>query len=102
MSNAVKIQQLREEIAKLEEQDKIFNAMSDEEKLAVTLHSKLCHFDHTDQCGWGYEMSGGRHQWSGSTHASWLKKATKMMHQCRAHDISADVAIKIITIANEL
>lgn len=40
--------------------------------LAVLAHDTCCAWNHTDGCGWGYEMSGGQHVWDGSEHQRWL------------------------------
>lgn len=71
--NTEKINKLKEEIASLEKEDKEYNALSVEQKVAEELHKKLCHWNHTDGCSWFYES------WDkpslNSTHGEYLKKA---------------------------
>lgn len=50
------------------------------EILAVDLHRHLCHWDHTDGCGWEYEITGaGEHSWGGMSHERWLAKAKSLL-----------------------
>jgi len=51
--------------------------------LAVELHKMFCHWNHTDECGWFYEIATGPHfaiiaDWSLPSHKSWLGKAKKV------------------------
>ena len=32
--------------------------------LASWLHEVFCNYDHTEGCGWGYEVSNGEHSWA--------------------------------------
>ena len=52
---------------------------SREEQLAVFLHSKLCHYNHVEECGWSYEIKNGVHNWNGCDHKRYLEKAKKML-----------------------
>ena len=47
----------------------------DTKDLAALLHDKLCKDNHTDGCGWFYEIRNGVHEWNRDTHAGWLNKA---------------------------
>lgn len=41
--------------------------------LAIRSHDLLCSWDHCSGCGWGYEMEGTKHHWTGWAHNRWLK-----------------------------
>lgn len=82
-------------------------------ELAVLLHSKLCHANHTDGCGWGYEYErevapskyghgmvtqakegpDGKTitDWTGYHHRTWFARATKMVES-----LEPDVPIGVI------
>lgn len=50
--------------------------LTEEQKLAILLHSKFCHLNHEDGCGWHWEMEkDGSHKWDGYAHLEYLKKA---------------------------
>lgn len=107
MRHTAKIEELRKQIEKLEEEERIelelLSSMTEEQRLAVELHNTLCTHNHIDACGWEYEVSNGKHDWAnGGAHSRWLGKATKMVHLCKNHNIDIDVACKIIKIANKL
>lgn len=55
MNNIEKIKELEEEIKKLKIQQNEFNSLPEEQRLAEAMHSKMCHSNHTDMCGWHYE-----------------------------------------------
>lgn len=50
---------------------------SEEENMAIYLHSVLCHLNHTDMCSWYYEMKhdGLEDDFSKYTHKKYLEKA---------------------------
>lgn len=49
--------------------------MNVEERLAVDIHSALCHYNHADGCAWDYEIRNGLHDWSKYAHSLWLRRA---------------------------
>ena len=53
------------------------NTYSEEEKIAIYLHSILCHMNHTDMCSWYNEMKHDRLEddFSRYNHRIYLKKA---------------------------
>jgi len=104
MSNAEKIAQLRAEAAALEAADKAFDVLPEEYKLAITLHSLLCHWNHTDGCSWEYEKYEGPNKdinWNGHAHAEYLRKSRKILSFCNCNKISPEDAIKILEISKE-
>ena len=106
MSNKDAIAKLRAEADALEAADKAFNALPEDQRLAITLHSLLCHWNHVDGCGWEYEGTHnweGRatHDWNGHAHSRYLAKAHKMLACCKLHKISGADAIEILKIAQD-
>lgn len=77
--NKDRIDELKAEIAKLEEEDASFLAMSGDQQVAETLHSMFCHTNHEDGCGWFHEMNRGKHVWSGHAHKRYLEKANILL-----------------------
>lgn len=96
MSNSKKIAELKSEIEILEAKDKAFMEMPKDEQLASIMHSMLCTHDHTEQCGWYYEIRSNKPDWTGHAHARYLNKARKVIQTSKEQDVSADVAIEII------
>lgn len=73
------IEKQKKLLEELEAKKKKEMAMSPAQRLAVWLHDSQCHYNHTDQCGWGYEITGGNHDWSRRTHADYLAKANTLL-----------------------
>jgi hypothetical protein len=94
--NADKIAKLQKEIDELQKVDALFLAMTDEEKLAEALHTLLCRWNHTDGCGWHYEIRGGQHDWAGSSHGPYLTKARGVMAFCKSHRLNPNEALDFV------
>ena len=60
-----KIAARKAQIAKADSESKKNGPLTD---LACKLHSVLCTYDHTDGCGWYYEILKGVHNWQGNAH----------------------------------
>lgn len=57
--------------------------------LAIDLHSTLCHSDHTEACGWEYEIKGRtEHQWDRYTHERYLTKAEALLARFPGLDVA--------------
>jgi len=69
------IEEKRSQLQKLQDEQKNIQLSGPEYVLAVELHEKLCHWNHADGCGWYYEIHDGVHDWNGSAHKSYLRKA---------------------------
>lgn len=50
--------------------------MSDTYNLAELLHKKQCHYNHVDQCSWGYEKT-----WDEYTHTRYAEKAKAILEK---------------------
>lgn len=48
-------------------------------QLAIMLHTKLCHDNHTDRCSFYYEIKGIEDDWTAYTHKTYLEKADNML-----------------------
>lgn len=106
MLNTQKIADLQNQINELEAADAAFKAMGEIPQLAVALHDTQCRWNHTDGCGWYYEMHTNKlgvkvHHWDGQTHDRYLKRAHKLADCCKGLDISLESAITVISIAKE-
>ncbi len=49
-------------------------------ELAILAHDALCSWNHTDGCGWMYEMTNGQHAWGSYAHQAWLKKVDALVN----------------------
>ena len=78
-------EQRRQEIANLqsrlvqlqkeEHDEEVSSQIPQEERdLAEILHDKMCHANHTDGCGWGYESN-----WQHGVHNEYLTKARRLL-----------------------
>ena len=101
MSNVDKIQQLKHELAKLQAEDDAFDAMAEDEKLAVNLHDMLCRANHSDGCGWFYEIPKGEHNWAGSAHEPYLTKAHSVMQFCDIHKVAVETVVNLVRLLRE-
>ncbi len=101
--NAEKIAKLRKEADELEAADRAFQALPDEYKLAITLHGMLCRWNHTDGCGWFYEIVKGVDNWNGSAHEPYLTKARHVIAFCNRNrnSITTDDAINLLKLVKE-
>lgn len=48
-------------------------------KVAIYLHDNFCSGNHTDGCGWGYEICDDIHDWKAFAHTSWLRFAEQFV-----------------------
>jgi hypothetical protein len=75
---------------------------SPDKKLATSLHSILCKYNHTDGCGWFYEFKDKKDDWGASSHGEYLKKAQNLIHKCKDLNIEPESAIDIVRMVNRL
>ncbi len=110
MSNAEQIRKLEKQIAELKEADERFAALNPAHRLAITLHSTLCHHNHTDGCGWEYEMlprtqgtvgPNNNHNWNSHTHNHYLQKAYMVRSFCDNHNIDLTKIIDLAKLLKE-
>lgn len=73
-----------------EKRNAYLNNLPKDKRLAMKLHHKFCHDNHTDMCGWFYEIKNGEDVWTDSEHSRWLKKANELL---RVSDFDTIVSI---------
>lgn len=65
------------------------------QELAILLHDKLCRWNHTDGCGWYYQISNENgHDWCGYEHGRYLTKARNISKLCAKHDIKIETVLE--------
>lgn len=86
-----KIKALEEELSKVQEYEQKLESGSPV-ALAELLHSKKCHWNHTDGCGWEYES------WERPGHArnEYLAQAEKLLNAATTEKIPVKTLIKVI------
>ena len=76
---------LKKEIAEREKNNNIaYNEQITKSKIgqfAIKLHKKRCMWNHTDGCGWYYEMIGNTDNWDGDSHRRWKNTATQVLNR---------------------
>lgn len=55
-------------------------------QLAIFLHKRLCHCNHTDQCSFYHEIKGVEDDWTRYAHKEYLKKADKMLEGIKSKE----------------
>jgi hypothetical protein len=71
---------------------------SPDHQLAKELHSMNCTWNHTDGCGWYYEMKNKQDDWTGHAHGEYLKKAQRLIHKCQDDGVTVEQAIALYKI----
>lgn len=90
-----KIKQHKADLAKLEKDLVTAKLESPDHQLAKELHGMLCTWNHTDGCGWFYEMKNKEDDWSRPAHGEYLKRAQKLIHICDKDGIQVERAIEM-------
>lgn len=86
-------ERLRQELAELEAEEQRLLSLSDDARLAEELHAMQCNWNHTDGCGWFYEVHKSVVDWHGHSHARWLHKAREVMKVLP--DMSVDEILRV-------
>lgn len=81
------IAQRREDLARAREQHEKTDPVY---QLAITLHDKLCAWNHTDGCAWMYQINKGVHDWNAHEHQHWLNKAVVIMNRVNRAPITCE------------
>jgi hypothetical protein len=90
-----KIVEAEKAIEELKAKREALIAERPETRLARELHSKLCAWNHTDGCGWFYEMKDGVDDWRGDAHSRYLTKASTFIKMCERKGISTDDGLEM-------
>jgi len=83
-------EELEKELQRRQTEKNRLNELGPEKRLAETLHSMLCHWNHTDGCSWYYETWEAPNN---NTHMRYLDKARKALEIA-----DEDTIIKILSI----
>jgi hypothetical protein len=75
---------------------------SPDQQLARTLHTMLCGWNHTDGCGWFYEMKNKEDDWNGHEHGEYLKKANMLIRRCQKEGIEVDKVMEVYKMVKDL
>lgn len=75
-----KLQQERERAVKREA---VFKTLPLDQRVAIILHKCQCFQNHTDGCGWFYEIKGETHDFTRSEHRHWLGKAQRAIDRLK-------------------
>lgn len=73
------VAELKKKLLLMKEQESV---MTPAHKMAIVLHKRLCHHDHTEGCDWYYDIKNGVHDWNSrhyGSHAEYLQKAEKVI-----------------------
>lgn len=72
--------------------------LSPQQKYAIALHDALCRHNHTDGCGWMYDVDSTTqiHNWNGAEHQRWFTKAGMFRTYCSDNRIPTDDAVKVL------
>jgi hypothetical protein len=85
--------ELASELDDLNAEEERLLSLSEDRRLAEALHSMQCRWNHTDGCGWFYEIQKNVVNWNGWAHAEYLKKAHKAMQMLP--DMSVDEILRV-------
>lgn len=95
------IQRREKELIELKRKHVAIKAEPKNQKLARHLHDKLCNFNHTDGCGWYYEIRNGIDDWSGHAHSAYLTKANLLLTAAKTPGpVDVHRIIKIVNIVS--
>ena len=97
-----RIAEINSELLELKEQKRQIAKLKDDQRLAIELHGILCHWNHTDGCGWEYEINDGIHQWDHASHAPYLEKARKLIKFGKKHSMKISDLIKVACMLREI
>ena len=92
------IQKLKDDLKKLEDEREAMVTMPANQRLAIELHGGTCTWNHTDGCGWFYEMRDGIHDWSGSTHKRYLNSANTILGKMKQRGIEEGLVPALVEI----
>jgi len=70
--------------------------------LAMEMHEHNCTRNHTDGCGWHYEITKGVHDWTGNSHSNWLAKAQKTLQLAEEKGYSEEKVFELFKIFSQV
>jgi len=102
-----KMEALKKEIEETKKGVADFEALPPNKKLAIFLHERTCHYNHTDGCGWMYNIdaAGIPKSWTSNEAERYLSKANRIIAKFiqamdETHwDVDEDQAVPLIMAA---
>ena len=96
------IEKMEAELKKLKDEREAMVQMPANQRLAIQLHSSTCSSDHTEHCGWFWEIKDGVHDWSRYSHKRRLHSANIIIGKMKQLGIEEDLvpALTEIVLAN--
>lgn len=70
---------LQDELVRRESERKWKESLPKDERLAMELHGLMCNSNHTDGCGWFYEIENKKDNWESPSHKYWIGKARRAL-----------------------
>ena len=94
--------EIKAELLELHEQKRQLALQNEDEQLAIVLHGILCHWNHTDGCGFEYEIRDGIHQWDNASHKPYLEKSRKLIRFAIKHNVKVKKLIQVFKMLREM
>jgi hypothetical protein len=97
------IQELEAKLVAAKQKLNNFNRLTTQQKIAIMLHDNTCHSNHTDVCGWCYEVNGeGNHDFNGGAHRYYLQKTENILEDLKEiHNLTDYDILRIIDIVTK-
>ena len=91
MDYSEEIREKEKELAILKEKQNKHSELPEAYKLAEVLHSKLCHWNHIDGCGWDYENWDNVKGGDSGSRGRYLEKSINIINK-----VGYETALKVI------
>ena len=75
----IEIQEAEQRLESLKKQKEGMLLSGPDCDLAIAIHNLTCRYNHTDQCGWEYEIHNNVHAWNEYAHAKYLGIARRVL-----------------------
>lgn len=85
---------LEQQLTMAEQEDPILS-------LARELHSLTCTWNHSDGCGWYYEIKDKQDDWTASAHGRYLLRAQGLQLGCNKLGVSIEQALAIYRLVDD-
>ena len=92
------IETLEADLQKLRNEREAMINMPANRRLAIDLHARLCTWNHTDGCGWFYEIKDGIHDWGRASHKGYLNSANAIIGQMKQRGVEEGMVPALVEI----
>lgn len=82
------IRKAEADLRRLQAKRDYLRSLQPSQTLAIALHGGLCHENHTDGCGWLYEVHNEAHDWDGRIHTRFLVQACRLLEKGHAFSLT--------------